>query len=100
MFKKYLKIVVISSFVGFGLAYLFVKFFSYNIKKELAQYEQRKIHIQALADSYALCVGLYNANPSKQREELCNYIKEKVYIEVKNIEGKYPYTSLYQKVFN
>ncbi|AXH09954.1 hypothetical protein CP960_13340 [Malaciobacter halophilus] len=100
MTKKYLKIVLISSFIGFALAYLFVEFFSYNVKKELVQYEQRKIRIQALADSYALCVGLYNANPSKQREELCSYIKQKVYLEVKNIEGKYPYTSLYQKVFN
>ncbi|MFV0563854.1 hypothetical protein [Malaciobacter mytili] len=97
MAKKYIKISIISSFIGFALAYVFIEYFSYNLKKELYLYEQKKIELQALADSYALCVGLYNANPSQDKEELCTYIKQKVYLELENFEGSYPYSAFYNK---
>lgn len=99
MIKKYLKLTLISTIAGFVFSFLFVEYFYANIKTELKNYEQTKFQLQVLGDSYALCVGLYNANPSKEKEQLCKYIKEKVFLELDDIENKYPYTTFYNKVF-
>ncbi|RXK01036.1 hypothetical protein CRU98_00865 [Arcobacter sp. CECT 8986] len=100
MLKKYLKISIISAAIGFALAFVFVEFFSYKVKQELYTYQQKKMQIQSLADAYALCIGLHNANPSKNRRQLCLDIRSKVFEEAKSLEGSYPYISFYNKVFN
>lgn len=41
MAKKYIKISIISSFIGFALAYVFIEYFSYNLKKELYLYDKK-----------------------------------------------------------
>lgn len=99
MIKKYLKLTFFSAIAGFILSFLFVEYFYSNIKHELKNYERTKFELQVLGDSYALCVGLYNANPSKDKEELCQYIKSQVFLKLDNIEGQYPYTSFYNNVF-
>lgn len=99
MIKKYLKLTFFSTIAGFIFSFIFVEYFYANIKHELRNYEQTKFDLQVLGDSYALCVGLYNANPSKEKEQLCKYIKKQVFIKLETIEGQYPYTSFYNKVF-
>lgn len=53
--------------------------------------------VNNLSDTYALCQGLINSNPSINNLETCNKVSQKLQKRVKELKEENPYITFYYR---
>ena len=97
---KFFKFFVLTFFFLSVFSYFAINFIHNKMEEEYLTYYSLSNKINQLNDTYSLCSGLMQVNPSKENVESCNLVFTNIELTVKKIKEQTPYIYYYTLFIN
>lgn len=97
---KFLKFFTITFFSLVVISYFAISFIHNKMEEEYMTYYFLSTKIEQLNDTYSLCAGLIDVNPTKKNIDSCNLVFTNIESTVEEIKNKTPFIYYYTLLIN
>ena len=97
---KFFKFFIITFLSLLVFSYFIINFINNKMEEEYLTYYSLSNKINQLNDTYSLCSGLLQVNPSKENIESCNLVFANIQVTANKIKEQTPYIYYYTIFIN